>query len=541
MTIKIGTSIEKLNDSDPYFIVSGDDVDGFEQVKTDTTRNTNSVNSMVNTDVPAIQQDIATLQKRVDNSVERIALSDQGQLVVTNFKGDKNLIQLPTGGASSGADIAPLVARVTKLETDLASEGVDVDKLKQDFGQIDHKIDKLDSVFTYSGVAAPTWPTEHRHDYYVALSPSGQTDMTLPLPAPTDGVPDGAVLHLTNMSMTVTVNVTPNTGETVDNKDTLTVGPEQFVLLIKNGSDWFKVLQAGTQVRTQALTPSMISAAVDNGDSPNSRSVKALGDGWWTVPASNTQMSGRPKGSQGDLILFKQSLTKGSLSAFGITMAFGNDNRKDPAMWIQYRDGTINKWTMWQKVDETESGDVATINREIAALKSGDVSIVSRLDSLETKLGNIYAPDKSAFDKYTNNAITAALAAFKDELVRDGWGPLKNIPGGGDIPLPQGIPKVWAYYGANFPTAIGATGQVSSTSGTIDLIRQSSNAQRIFIVVPNDKLQGDDVTGVSIDDGLKARWASRDLTLSGEAYRVFYSPSGYTEKTHKVTIHFGNK
>lgn len=541
MTIKIGSKIQKLDPADPYKLVDGSDVEGFDALKTQSDAAKATLDPLATTDIPAAKQNIANLQKLVDNSVETVAVNDQNQLVITNFKNEKNLVNLPNPGTGPTVDIKPLQAEILKAEQKLAQAGVDVQALKDEYGHIDHQLQALGNVYTYSGTTAPTITTDKTyHSYFISVRSPDVTPVVINMPTPTDGVTDGTMWHLSNNSKVADVTLTPKSGDTINSAVSLTVSPGAYVILVKTGNNWFLVTESTTSAREHPLTADMIGKAVDRGDAPNSGSVKALADGWWHVPVISTKISGRPKGSQGDLTIYKQSLTSGLKSAFSILMAFGQDNGKDPAMWIQYRDGVAGIWTRWEKLDDQGAGDISAITSDITSLKNADTLATQRLNLLQTNIGKIYAPDKSAFDKSANTLIDAATAKLKANLEAAGWGPLTGIAGG-DRPLPQGTPKIWAYYGVSFLTSLAQPGIFSSTSGAVSLTRATTNQQRIFVVVPNDANQAEDVTGISVDEALAAKWSSRDVTLDAKSHRVFYSPGAYSEKTNTVQVLFGNQ
>lgn len=541
MTIQIGSTIEKLDPGDPYKLMSGQDVEGFDELKTQADNTKRALDPIATTDLPAAKQAIASLQKLVDNSIETVGLTSQNQLIVTTFKGDKNLIKLPDPG--TGPNVDKLKTEIQSVEQTLKQQGTDVEAIRQQYGAVDHKVEALGAVYTYSGTASPppVIPADKTyHSYFLSLRPTGSTAVTVDMPNPTDPIQDGTAFHLSNNGKVEDIVLQPPGGVTINSQVNFTVRHGTFVFLIKNGTDWFLVTEGLTTARDFTLTANMISNAVNQGTAPNSGSIKSLADGWWFIPVENTALSGRPSGSQGDLNVFIHSVTSGDQSQFRTGIAFGQDSRKDPAMWIIYRGGKTNTWTKWEKLDDGDSGDISAITADINALKNGNAGMLQRLSNLETSLGNIYAPTQSAFDVEANKLIDAALAEFKQKLIGEGWGPLSNIPGG-DRPLPSGIPKIWAYYGLAFPTSLGAAGQASSTSGVVSLTRGTTDNQRIFIIVPNDKNQADDVSGISVDGGTAAKWQSRDVTLDSKPYRVFYSPGAYVEQANTVHVLFGNQ
>lgn len=156
------------------------------------------------------------------------------------------------------------------------------------------------------------------------------------------------------------------------------------------------------------ITPEMIAQATDNGVAPNSGSVKGLGEGWWVIPEANTGITGRPKGSQGDLIYFRQGVghvgSRGGTS-YSVSWALGKNKDNEDTLWVAYRDGTA--WTSWWPIRNISG---STIPADIAALKAGNTQILERISKLETDLGNIFAPTQSAFDTEVTKLINAKLA-----------------------------------------------------------------------------------------------------------------------------------
>lgn len=541
MTIKIGSTIEKLNPADPYKLVSGTDVGGFDELKSQADATKQTLEPLATTDIPAAKRNIADLKKLVDNSIERVSITDNDQLVITQFSGKQSMIQLPKPG--SGPDISGLRSEVASVEAQLKKTGTDVDAVKQEFGHFSHQLNDLSNTYTYTGQMAPVIPVDTQyHSYFISLRTTDQGNVNLYMPNPTSGLVDGVLVHVLNTSSISGVVLKPKVGDTISSALSYTVGPGEYALFVRNGNDWFLGGIGGATTKQHPLTAGMISNAVDNGQAPDSGSIKGLADGWWEVPVSNTKLSGRPSGSQGDLVVYKQSIISGDKPGFAVTLAFGNDNSKDPAMWVQYRDGAADVWTKWEKLDDTDesNANIAALTADVNGLKSGNQALIDRLSKLETSLGGIYAPDQIAFDKASNTLIDSRLADFKSELERAGWGPLSNVAGG-DRPLPKGIPKIYAEYGIRYPDSIGGVGQFSSTSGSVTLTRSDTSQKRLFVIVPNDENQAEDVTGFSVDGSVAAKWGSTDRTFDSKAYRIFYSPGAYTEVSNTVQVLFGNQ
>lgn len=305
------------------------------------------------------------------------------------------------------------------------------------------------------------------------------------------------------------------------------------------------------------LDAKTIANAMDNGVYNGAGSLKTLPQGWHVIPESNSLITGRPSGSQGDLIYFNQDVGKGSDYAYGF--ALGKDKQGVDSMWVQYRDGT--SWTSWWPIRNlsqlSPTNLPSDIQATIADLKAADQDAISRLDKLETAIGRIYAPDQATFDRAVRGLITPELTpleqqiqsnkveiqalentaltldSVKAQLMAEGWGPLPGTP---DKPLSNEAVEYYATYGVTFPLSIGKT--LTSADNTVQLSRSGTDAARIFVIVKNNSGQAERVTGISIDDGLQALWDHRDYVISGTPYRVFYSPNAFYEVSNKVKVNY---
>lgn len=450
------------------------------------------------------------------NAVVSVGIDDDGKLLITHGDGSKHLITLPAGAPSTA-----LATRVTAVEQTLAAAGTDIVKLKQDYGVVDTKLTELEGVYTYSGDDAPTFPAEAKSAYFVNLHGSVIREVTFDAPDPVGGNVPGATLYATNGNSAADTVISAPTGFTINNAAKYTIPAETFSIFVLNGTNWVLVHSNSLSTQSMTLTAEQVARATDNGTAPDSGSIKGLADGWWFIPSTNSNVTGRPSGSTGDVTILRQKLTAGNKTNFVVILAFGNDANDKPAMWAQYRNG--GKWTSWFQVNQ--SADLTALTADVAALQAGEPGQLARLNRLETAIGQIYSPTKLAFDDAVNALIDAKIKSSQ-----------------GDAPaLPTGVPKIYAEYNTAFPTAIGVGGQVSSTSGIITLNRADSTTKRIFILVPNDANQAEDVTGFSVDGGLKALWDARDINIDGKKYRAFYTPGGYTEQTNRVRVYFGNQ
>ncbi|QZI93166.1 hypothetical protein SIPHO049v1_p0041 [Vibrio phage PS14A.1] len=301
-------------------------------------------------------------------------------------------------------------------------------------------------------------------------------------------------------------------------------------------------LPAGTgggSVVIPPLTADMVSKAIDHGVVTNGSSIKGLADGWWVIPASATQITGRPSGSQGDLTYFKQSVGK----SYTVAMAFGTDKNGASAMWVKYKN--VGDWTSWLPI--TGSEDLTVIQSDLAALKIGDAAAISRIERLETQIGKIYAPSKVLFDSEANTLIDAKLSTYVppkdpqiaqlqqelDELKRR----LPVTPGGGGV-LPVTKPEITVMFTNRIPSSITDNSPVSSTTGEVRMTRTDSTPLRLWVLVENDNDEADRVKGISVNKGMEAVWQSRDIVIGGKKYRAFYSAGAYTETEVSVQVNF---
>lgn len=292
-----------------------------------------------------------------------------------------------------------------------------------------------------------------------------------------------------------------------------------------------------------ALTADKINQAIDHGTASGPGSVKGLAEGWWVIPATDPTLTGRPSGAIGDLIYHTHRIATGvGKQSYAMGMALGKNKDNQDAMWVTYR----NKagWTSWWEVKNLSGAGSTTLRQDIESLKQGQTAALARISTLETDLGNIFAPTRSTFDLEANRLIDAKLAPViageisapdvENYLKAKGWGPLSRPP----IPKPpQQAVTMYAAFETNFPTSL--SGMTSSTTNVFNLARSQATPARIFVAVPEDHQEADAVTGIRVDDGLKAVWESRDRTYDGKKYRVFYSPGGYHDTNAKVEIVFG--
>lgn len=297
----------------------------------------------------------------------------------------------------------------------------------------------------------------------------------------------------------------------------------------------------GGSVVIPPLTADMVSKAIDNGIAVDGSSIKRLSDGWWVIPETSTGITGRPRGTQGDLTYFRQ-YTGGS---HAVGMIFGKSRAGEASMWVQYKEGT--KWTRWIPV--TSSADLTGVTSDIASLKLGNAAAISRIERLETQVGKIYAPSKLLFDQEVDNLIDSKLAAYdppKDPQIAQLQKELDDLKsrlpgtvtptGGGGKPVTK--PEITAMFTNNIPSSLTDNSPVTSTTGEARLTRAASTSLRLWVLVENDNDEADRVKGISVNKGMEAVWQSRDIVIGGKKYRAFYSAGAYTETEVSVKVNF---
>lgn len=492
-------------------------------------------------------------------AITNVALSG-GVLTFTHADGAKHAIQLP-----AGVNVQGLKSEIDGNLATLRLQGQDIQSLKDRYGQINTKIADLSGVYTYDGDGVPAWPDQPKHAYFVHIHDSPARQVDLNMPNPTGDIADGTTVVMSNGHNTATINLSPVTGETLEGGNSVSINPGSHVMLVKNGSNWVKVMDVdhSSQSLPYTLTADGIAKALDRGQYNGSGSIKSLDDGWWIIPQSNNQATGRPPGLTSDLIYFQQTTTPDAGKRFGIGMAFGKDSNFKDSVWVQYKnDGT---WTQWIK--EGGTADLSLIDSQIAELKRGNQAALDTIAQIQTAAGKLFAPTQELFDKEANKLIDAKLAAYKppadqqveqnkqdisslktsavteeqieNALKAKGWGPLPKDggggrSGGGDNP-PVVLPTVWVLFDASIPTSID--GAVSTTNGEANIKKIGSGNERLWVLVEKD--QAAKVSKIQIGSSFASKWDSRDITINGQQYTGFYSAGGFVTFNKKVTVEFG--
>ncbi|AUR98600.1 coil containing protein [Vibrio phage 1.254.O._10N.286.45.C8] len=283
---------------------------------------------------------------------------------------------------------------------------------------------------------------------------------------------------------------------------------------------------SGGAAPTPTFDPSMFQSAVDHGYAADDQGIKSIAttDGWWIFKDIKS-VGGRPVGSVGDLIVFRNTITpKGSAKKHAFTLAMGKDANGSNNIWVIYRDG--DKWTGWFKVTTGLQAKVDIITADVDKLKKSDASIVSEVSALQTSLGEIYAPSKIAFNNAVTGLINAALANYT---------PSKPSHGGDKPSLV--FPRFYAQFSLGVPANF--TGAVTSTNAEATLLRIPVTRSRIFISVENENDEASKVKGFKFNNKQEMSLNHRDIVIDGKKYRAFYTSGAFTDKSVEIKVDFG--
>ncbi|CAL9960212.1 hypothetical protein VPHK250G1_0050 [Vibrio phage K250 g1] len=489
-------------------------------------------------------------------AITNVALSN-GVLTFTHADGAKHAVQLPVG-----TNVQGLKSEVDGNLVALRSQTKDIQSLKDQYGQLNTKVSDLTGAYTYDGDSVPAWPAQPKHAYFVHIHDSAARQINLPMPNPSGTIADGTTMVISNGHNTANINLSAITGQTIEGGRTITIPPSNHVMLVKNGSDWVKVMDVAhdSQSVPYVLTADKIAKALDHGQYNGAGSLKSLADGWWIIPVSNKTATGRPKGTTSDLIYFQQTTTPDAGKRFGIGMAFGQDSKLKDSVWVQYKNA--GTWTDWIK--EGGTADLTAVTASIAELKRGNQATLDELGQLKTAAGNLFAPTQDLFDKEANKLIDAKLAAYSppvnpqvDQNKQDistlkssavtepgieaalkakGWGPLTKGGGGHSGTQPSVVlPSVWMMFDASLPTDISSA--TLTTNGEATLRKLGTGNERLWVLV--EKSAAAKVSGIKVGTSFASKWDTRDLTINGQQYTGFYSAGGFTTFNKKVIVEFG--
>lgn len=169
-------------------------------------------------------------QTDLGQAITHVAL-DGNTLTFTHGDGAKHSIQLQNQNA--------LKTEIDSVEKQMKANGVDVDAIKKQIGDLNHKIDSIPNIYSFRGTEGPdAYPTDPRSAYFVDLHDS-PFELLESMPKPTNGaLKDGTVFFLNNENTQYRATLNANDGESIGNQKNLIIEPQQFVLLVKQGNNW---------------------------------------------------------------------------------------------------------------------------------------------------------------------------------------------------------------------------------------------------------------------------------------------------------------
>lgn len=170
-------------------------------------------------------------------AITHVALQGN-QLIFTHADTAKHAITLPAPGAPSAP--TGLQKQIADMEKKLSDQGVNVANLKTQLGELSHRIDNLTGVYTYRGTTAPaSYPADPKESYFLNIHNSPAL-VRIAMPQLTNPLNDGTVFFVNNENSSNKIILSPKTGESIDQAKNLTINPQQFVMLVKNGANWIK-------------------------------------------------------------------------------------------------------------------------------------------------------------------------------------------------------------------------------------------------------------------------------------------------------------
>lgn len=189
----------------------------------------------VASDIAQALNNIKALQSITGQAITHVSL-DGNTLTFTHADTAKHAVTLP---APTPSQPAPTLKNdITMLEQKMANEGKDIFSIKQKQGELAHRIDTIESTYTYRGNSAPDYPDDAKHSYFINSYGVNAREMILPLPDLT--LPDGTMYLFNNENTSCTVKLQPVSGESIQNATQLIVPPQSLVMLVKNGKNWVK-------------------------------------------------------------------------------------------------------------------------------------------------------------------------------------------------------------------------------------------------------------------------------------------------------------
>ncbi|EGR3070287.1 hypothetical protein DMW20_12055 [Vibrio parahaemolyticus] len=192
----------------------------------------------LNARVTKNEGDIKAIKANDGQAITHVSMSGN-VITFTHADGAKHAVQLPQPHSAPSPSVPKsIIDQINDLETKMASTGTDVTALKQSLGELKHRVDELQSVFSYRGATSPQYPTDPKGAYFLNLS--GSVGQTLAVSMPDQSLPDGTTFFVNNENAATQVTVTPKSGESVEQATSIAVPAKSVLLLVKNGTNWIR-------------------------------------------------------------------------------------------------------------------------------------------------------------------------------------------------------------------------------------------------------------------------------------------------------------
>ncbi len=166
----------------------------------------------------------------------------------TYADGSTTDVELPNPAVPAPPAPAPsaptgLRTEIDQIETTLRSQGVEVDRIKQEVGKYDHQLQSLPTGFVYHGPISPIFTGVQKSSYFCIFDRSlpGTLNVNMPGYIPVEGTVFYAVNH--NTDTTVKLNIYPGTA--ISGKSEYDIPPHNFVMLVIDDNANWRIAASG--------------------------------------------------------------------------------------------------------------------------------------------------------------------------------------------------------------------------------------------------------------------------------------------------------
>lgn len=381
-----------------------------------------------------LDRDLRRLSGEYNDAVRSVGISDDNTvLTFTHFNDTRTIVDLSS--LKQTIDLKPLTDSITALDTKAKAQGVDLTGIKSRLGVFEHKLDSFDDSYVFEGSALPSADSlpMNKNAYYFYLQPAKDITLTLPN-LPITGFRVGTLFHIANSGSHKIVVSGDGLTSAID------LNPDDWILFAIDKANTTFIKLAGGSLEQHSLPPLPSGVGLpDNGAIPADSDILTLKAGWWSSGSSGSIFTNAPTGLVEPWNMLRVDFTKGTSRSDGMILALGSDSSGTPSLTVNYRLSGSPSWTGWHSALNTlvMNAKVANLNASVSQLQSAQTQILDTLSEVQTKLGNIYAPGKAAFDSAVNSLINSSLITFESKLKADGWGPLPPVATGSQLDLVQ--------------------------------------------------------------------------------------------------------